>query len=452
MKNFISCIWLAMIVLTACKDDDNALFEKTADERVAEAISNLKQDLVAPANGWRVKYRPEAESGSFYVLMDFNEDNTITIKSDLAYNEGEFFEKTGTYRIDNSLGLELIIESYSFFSFLLEQGAATFPAEYEFNFVNKTPDNALVFNSKTDLGTKTILLFEEATGNDPNLLGGALATNINTLAGDFEKFSSSLQMVYENKNLIFYVVLDEFRRTIGINTASRKTNLSSTQEINFSTPYIIKGDSLVFDDRFTGTVLGNNISIKGLKFSTLSESTLSTCTDPTVVHSYSGFTSSNDAIRLETSLSDVGGNSFVSSDFYVGPLNYIYSNGEWAGAQIQNDVAGAAQMQLYYNYNLGGGNVLYGIGFYLQNAGADPTFALWEFTPALDGNNIVFNFAPEITPFGNPNPDADISKIYPYLEALAQGGTTYVFKIEEGVFEFFNPCTESRVVFIDANQ
>lgn len=135
-------LWSIIAMLTACKDDEVAIFEKTADERAAEAIASLKADLVAPANGWRIKYRPEAESGSFYVLLDFNEDNTVNIKSDLGYNDGEFFDETVTYRIDNSLGLELIIESYSFFSFLVEEGQAAFQAEYEFNFVNKTPDDA----------------------------------------------------------------------------------------------------------------------------------------------------------------------------------------------------------------------------------------------------------------------------------------------------------------------
>ena len=126
MKKWIYIFGIVIVILTSCKDDEVAMFEKTADERVAEAIATLKQDLVAPANGWRLRYRPEAESGSFYVLLDFNEDNTVHIKSDLGSNDGQFFEQTVTYRIDNSLGLELIIETYSFFSFLFEQDDATF--------------------------------------------------------------------------------------------------------------------------------------------------------------------------------------------------------------------------------------------------------------------------------------------------------------------------------------
>lgn len=448
MKKVLYIVWLTALILGSCKDDDIAVFEKTADERVAEAIATLKQDLVAPANGWRIKYRPEAESGSFYVLMDFNEDNTVTIKSDVGYNDGEFFETTVTYRIDSSLGLELIIESYSFFSFLLEQGGASFPAEYEFNYVNKTSDNALVFNSKTDLGTPTVLLFEEAAGTDENLLGKTLSPNINVMADDFRKFSSSLRLTYVNKDLALNVVMDEFRRTISFTTASRKSNSSTTQRLNFSSPYFFKGDSLVFDTRFSGTVLNNAISIKGIKFSTLTTQTLSICADPITLHGVDGVTSANDMIKLETSLLDPGGKNVAQvSDFYIGYLENIRNDGQYVGDEITQNIAGAAAMQLYYN---NGG--FYGIGFIIINPDGSATFALRQFTPTFDENKIVFNFEPEISIFGETDTPANTDNVNIYLDALTQGDQTYVFEIEEGVYEFYNPCTKWSFAFIDANQ
>src|SRR5687767_10292935 len=214
MKKWIYIFGLVIVILASCKDDEIALFEKTADERVSEAIATLKQDLVAPANGWRMKYRPEEESGSFYVLMDFNEDNTVHIRSDLGSNDGQFFDQTITYRIDSSLGLELIIETYSFFSFLFEQDAATFLAEYEFNFVNKTPDDALVFNSKSDPDTKTILLFEQAAATDADLLGTQLSTNLNIMADDLNMIASAQRLTYQNRDVVLNIVMDNFRRIL----------------------------------------------------------------------------------------------------------------------------------------------------------------------------------------------------------------------------------------------
>jgi hypothetical protein len=453
MKKWLYIIGLVVVILTSCKDDDVAVFEKTADERVAEAVANLKQDLLAPANGWRVKYRPEAESGSFYVLMDFNEDNTVTIKSDLGYNDGEFFEQTVTYRIDNSLGLELIIESYSFFSFLFEQGQATFLAEYEFNFVNKTPDNALVFNSKTDPGVATILLFEEASATDNTLLGTQLSTDLNIMAEDFQKWSSSLKLTYQDRDLVFYIVLDNFRRILSINSASRKSNTAITESMSFSSPYILKGDSIVFDSQFSGTVLNNNISLKGIRFTSLSEGAVTICTDPITTHAYVGTTSANDDVILETTLSDASGSNFAQvSDFFYSPLVYITNNGESAAAQITEDLPGAGSMQLYYEYDIGSGTPFYAMGFFLQNSNGTTTFALRQFTPTLVDNKIAFSFAPDVSIFGDPNPDADINNVNIYLNNLTEGDNTYVFELQDNIYEFYNPCTGWSVLFFNGNQ
>ena len=452
MRKAFHVLWILIIVLTSCKNDDEvAIFEKTADERAVEAVADLKQDLVAPANGWRIKYRPDAESGSFYVLMDFNEDNTVNIKSDLGYNDGEFFDETITYRIDNSLGLELILESYCFFSFLVEAGQAAFPAEYEFNFVNKTPDDALVFSSKTDLGVPTILLFESALPTDINLLGPTVSTNISTMADDFDKFTASLTLTYDNRDLILYFALDDFTRTLSITAASRKSNTQIIQNLNFASPYFFKGDSMVLDEQFSAGVLNSSITIKSILFTTFSESSLGICAEPIALHSYTGITSANDQVILSTGLLDVSGKNFAqASDFFIAPNENIFNNGFRVIQQIEQDISGALAMQLYYNYNDGSGTPFNAIGFLIQNPDATTTFALRKFTPTLTDNHIVFNFAPDISIFGNPTP-ANTENVNIYLDALTQGDNTYVFEYADNLYEFYNPCTGWSFVFFGVN-
>lgn len=443
------------IFLTAvsCREDEDLIFEKTADERAAEAISNLKQDLVAPPNGWKIRYTPQEGAGGYHVLLDFNENDKVTIRTDLGANDGEFFEQTISYRIDNSLGLELIFENYSFFSFLFELDQATFGAEYEFNFVNKTPDAALVFRSKSDVSTPDIIVFEQASANDTNLLGTTLAGNLNTLADDLDKFTSSLRLSYDNRDLVLYIALDELRRTLTVTSASQKTATANIQSVNFTTAYIIEGSSIVLDEPLERTLLGQAISISSLQLNTITESQLSICAEPLTLHQYTGVTSANDAFVLETSLIDVSGSSFAQrSDFYFSPLAYIFNNGESMSEQIAADVAGALELHMYYAYDLGGGNLLYGIGFVIRNLDGSITFALRKFTPALNDNNLVFNFEPEISLYGNPNPDANVNNINIYLDALAQGDNTYVFQINSNVFEFYNPCSGWSFVLVNANQ
>src|SRR5436190_5106916 len=142
MKTIYIAFLAAVVIFASCKPKTEELFEKSSDQRAAEAKEQLKNDLIAPANGWRLRYQPEDESGSYWVLLKFNEDNTLILESDLGQRDGEFFRDTLTYRVDNSLGLEVIFESYCFFSYLFDRDQATFLAEYEFIYASKTPDGA----------------------------------------------------------------------------------------------------------------------------------------------------------------------------------------------------------------------------------------------------------------------------------------------------------------------
>jgi hypothetical protein len=454
MKKIIYILFVVVFAAMSCDDDDIQVFEKSADQRAAEAIATLKADLIAPANGWRVKYRPVDEAGAFYVLMKFGEDNKVRIQSDLGADDGDYINQTIGYRIDNSLGLELVLENYSFFHFLYEQDQATFGAEYEFDFVNKTPDNALVFVSKSDVGQPSTILFEEAGPNDQNLLGVDLNKNLTTLGEDLDLFSSSYRMVFDNKNLILYASLDEFKRVFSIHAASLKTNLQNIQNISYTSGYIVQGNSIVMDVPFSGTFLGTNLSFSSLSFSALSESSISVCTEPTPIHLYTGSTSTADTFTLETTLLNAGGSSFASlSTFYFSPLNFIINNEKQSVAsQIEQDIEGALEMHLYYGLELNDGSLLYGLGFAILNDNGSVTFALRKFTPVLDGNNITFNFEPTITLFGSQTTQANIDNINKYLQPLTEGNKTYVFKFADDIYEFHNPCTGWSFVFVNGNQ
>lgn len=453
MKKIIYPLLLSLIAIASCDDDETRIFDQTADQRASAAIAALKQELLAPANGWIIRYKPEEGSGSYYVLMKFQENGKVTIKTDLGADGGEYIENTISYRVDNSLGLELILENYSFFSFLFEQNQATFGAEYEFDYVNKTPDNALVFRSKTDVGQRGIILFRPAAASDEELLGVTLSSSLNDIAGDLDKFASSVRLTYNDRDLALYLSMDELGRVLTITSASLKSNTSTTQSINFSSPFIIEGDRIILDEPFAGTIFGNAVTIEYLELSTLGESTLNVCADPITIHHLSGVTSAGDGIFMETSLIDVSGRGFATrSDFYFAPLIYVFNNGVSMGNQIPNDIAGALEMHLYYGLERGDGTLLNGIGFVIRNLDGSITFALREFTPVLNNNNLVFNFEDDISLYGNPNTDANVENIYFYLDALADGDDTYVFQLQPDLYEFHNPCTGWSFVFINANQ
>lgn len=444
MKPIYYSVLALVFLISSCKDETERLFNKTAEERTAEAIQNLKDELTAPANGWKMKYQPEDGSGSYWLMVHFKEDDKVVIESDLGANNGEFFMDTLTYRVDNSLGLELIFETYSFFSYLFEHDQATFLAEYEYIYVNKTSDGSLVFRSKTDPGEPTVVIFEEASADDPALLGKDIATNINTLSQDIGSLLFSTpgyQLTYQDRDLRLFLSLEPVRRTISFSSASKKSTSVGSTNVSFSTGYYLQGDSLVFHERLSGVFQGVTVSMKGILLTKLSDATTDICGGKDV-HVYEGITSQNDAVILEATLASPAGATFANFSFLVGPNEYVFNNGESMADEIAADLTGAGAMQLYYDFD-----GFYGFGFFIQNSDGTTTFYLREFTPQRVGNNLVFNFEPTISVFGNQNSPANINNVNKYLEAFTQGGQTYFYEISEDVYEMHNPCTGWSAAF-----
>jgi hypothetical protein len=452
MKKLFYSLCLALVVTFSCDNDDIRIFDKTADERSAEAIAALKSDLTGAENGWLVKYRPVDGTGSYYVLFDFEENNKVTIQTDLGADNGEYQNQTIGYRIDNSLGLELILENYSFFSYLFELDEASFGAEYEFNYTGKTEEGELMFTSKTDpAGAATEIIFQPATGNSDNLLGQEVGINLDAFTNDLDRFSSALKLTYLNKDVEFYLSLDAVKRVISFNLAARKSNPNIKDDISESTGYYLEGNDLVLEDAVQTNVSGSSERIERISLDVLGETSLNVCTDPFIVHTYSGQVGSNN-ITLETTIADLSGATFATaSDFYFCPLSNIRRDGFSLVDEITNDVAGAIEFHLYYGLELANGDELNAIGFVVQNSNGTVTFALKEFTPVLNGNNIVFNFEPGFTLFGEQTTDVVLENINKYLDALTEGNTTYVFKYAEDIYEFNNPCTGWSFVFINGS-
>jgi hypothetical protein len=451
MRNLFVIIILAIIALS-CNHDDVNIFDDTAAERSAAAIQNLKQELIKPASGWLVKYNPESGAGSYFVVLKFNENNTLRIQTDFGEENGKFFDDTITYRIDNSLNLELIFENFSFFSYLYELDDASFGAEFEFLYANKTGDD-LVFTSKSDVGAPTIFVLTPAAENDAvTVLSGSLALKMNEIASDFSKLTSSLKMSYQDKDLAFYFSLDNTKRVINITSASKLADTSNPDLISFNAGYSLKNDSIVFDNPLTGTFQGYEIALKAIYIGDLTNLSMNVCDATIDLHGLNGTTSEGDAVVLETSLEDPKGARFESAEFYVCPPQNMVKDKVFNSAAVYSDLPGVLALQLYYNY--GGTQAddgFFAMGFVLQKTDGSIYFLLRQFTPTLVGNKLIFNWTDELTVYNSQTSEVDLANAEKYLDEIAVNGA-YIFEYNENVYEFYNPCTNWSYVFINANQ
>ncbi len=430
-------LFLMVVVAFSCKEDDGSVFDQTADERVAIAISNLKSELTAPANGWFLEYQPEAGMGSFHVLLKFNDNGKVNIKTDLAADDEQYFDQTVGYRIDNSMGLELIFETYSFFSFLFEQDQANFGAEFEFNFVNKTPDNALVFVSKSDRGTPSRLTLIPATAADQNKLGQSISANL-------DAFSRNILLTYSEKDIEIYLNWNQLRRNINFTYITKKSDVGAGQEINLSSGYVLEGNSIVLDNPLTGTFDGENIDISSIALSTYTETNTVICAKNTPSPKYEGNLITADMISLENSLFDYYGATFYNrSRIYLAPVDYFFDEEGWSqGNIVRQEIEGAIYMVLLYEANTRfEEEPLTAVGFLIDNGeGEESTFILKKFEPQLVENNLIMNFQGDFILYDNPNTSANLENIEAYLNKLTEGNMTYIYNVNQYFFEFHNLC------------
>ncbi|WP_277478184.1 DUF4302 domain-containing protein [Catalinimonas alkaloidigena] len=445
MRRILLAIGLTSLLM-ACQNDDN-VFDESADERASMAITNLKSQLTAPAEGWLLRYRPENESGSYYVLLNFDEENNVRIRTDFGINDGEFYDQTITYRIDNSLGLELIFENYSFFSFLFELDNASFLAEYEFNYVNETPDGALVFRSKTDPSSPTTLVFEPATGNEEaNLLGKELSNNLNMLSENaLARFATSYRLSYSNRDIVIYLSFESFLRTINFTFVSPDGS-EEGQELDFATSYTVENDKIILDEAFSGNFFGQEISIPSISFGELSDVDLTVCGETTEINEYSASINSAPAV-LENAIFDPNGaNLFEKAEFFFSVNQNIFDESGSLGAQIEEDVEGSLAMILYYDQTPS--DPFYALGFFIVNESGTVTRALREFTPTLDGNQLKLEYADDFTVLQDTTGTFNEANVDKYLNWFNEGEGVRIYKVDDNVYELYNTCNDMSFVFL----
>ena len=73
-KNGFLFLMVTAIVFVSCQKKTDEIFEKTPDERLAEALAQYQQTLVGAANGWKLVILPkglEAEDNGCMKLSRF---------------------------------------------------------------------------------------------------------------------------------------------------------------------------------------------------------------------------------------------------------------------------------------------------------------------------------------------------------------------------------------------
>ncbi|MFT6335808.1 MAG: hypothetical protein ACJATI_002563 [Halioglobus sp.] len=455
IKQHFSCLFFCLIALfmLSCGDEETLNID-SADERKKSASDSIINELIAPQFGWKVNYQPSPQSGTFLILMSFDNAGNLNIKSDIVAGEETFFNTDITYRIDNGIGTELIFETYSVFHLLQEQ----LGGEFEFLYLQKIDGN-LIFQSKTDVGNPTILTFEPAGEFDENLLSGEITNNLRKVTIQDPGLVGSniyFQLYLVDKDISVFMTLDLDARSVKVLNAGVGRSMieiisnDQTVEIGHVTNYSTLGENINFDTGASFSLNGESILISEFQIANAQESLESYCSGQDVTKiSFEG-TIGNESIIFSSSLFSAS-TTFVpiSDNPYSGnTFNLIDGTDESLESLILEAFPDLAVLQFYFNYTQID-PALNGFGFVTVDSNDNAEFYLREFTtPTVEGNRLTTTLGEAL--FTAEPTDAQRQVLFELTDQLFSGGELFVLEIAsiDDFYELYNPCNKYKLFLL----
>lgn len=151
------CFLLAILSFAACTAEVDDLFDKTASERIKEAIKEDLNILQGAKNGWVMEYYPSATRmyGGYTILVSFDKNENVRVSCDIFASDKEVQSK---YRIIQSTGPMLTFDTYNEIFHLFSEPSNIFgigasgegmQGDYEFLIVECTPEKVVLKGKKT---------------------------------------------------------------------------------------------------------------------------------------------------------------------------------------------------------------------------------------------------------------------------------------------------------------
>lgn len=442
--------FLLTLFLASCTDDNTDL--PPVEQRVTEAVEGLRSELIAPANGWRLEYQPSEESGTFLMLMTFTADGNVNIKSDVPINNGEFFDETITYRIDNAQGLELILETYGVFHYLFELDQATFGGEFEFLYKQKEEQN-LVFESISDISNPTVLTFTPAGANDENEFSRTLSQNLEAFRlvhpQIFGTISPTQQLILADKNISVFWTIDLDKRNLnaefaGIGTTRDEVLSNARVTLNQPRKFTYANGQIVLNEPISFVLNGQSIKISEISLSNFSLTGTDLCasgvddTEP----KYTGQTPALGSTSLVNTMLSSRGADFTKTVYTVNAQFVFNANGESLldEGSIGQKFPGATGFVFFYGVQLNNPSIpIYSVGLIMD----DGEIYVREYEPTSTAVNLIQITLLDQFYFSATPPASAEQDLKDITDEIFAGGEFYAFDLPVNgakVFRLYNPC------------
>ena len=161
MKKIFFYIMFAVagLSLQSCLHDDDEIFNKSAAERINEAVANAKEVLTSSQEGWVMHYYvgQEYAYGGLNLAMKFTDGKVQMYNQTAKKSDGSYMSAVSTYKITRDQGPVLAFDTYNdllhVYGDPAGSGAPTdvdgWEADYEFVIMNISEDqNTITLQGK----------------------------------------------------------------------------------------------------------------------------------------------------------------------------------------------------------------------------------------------------------------------------------------------------------------
>lgn len=455
LKNLYIILFISL-TLASCEVTDTDL--PPVEERVKEAIDGLRFELLAPANGWRLEYQPTEATGTFFMLLKFDAEGNVRIQSDVPANGGEFYDQTITYRIDNALGLELILETFGVFHHLFELNAATFGGEFEFLYKRKEGEN-LVFESISDGPNPTKLTFVPAGPNDANEFSRDLAANLvqfkinnpQILITSGTALLPTQQVILNDRNISIFWTIDLDRRNLNVEYAAVGTTrdqviAGNKATLNQFSKYKFANGSIVLDNPLSFGLNGQQHNISQITLTDFDFTGPDHCATGTnnTEPKYTSQDPSLGSVTLINSYLSNRGIGFTPTVYSVNVL-FIFDeqgNSLLEGGSIGQKFPNASGFVLFYGVPLNNPLIpIYSVGLIMD----DGEIYVREYQPTTTKVNLVQISLLDQYYYSATPPAGTEQDLKDITDEIFAGGEFFAFDEPlEGLtlFRLYNPCNK----------
>lgn len=133
MKKIFIIGFFALLIIQACKKDQELIDGKRPEERVAENLEKYRNELTSSPNGWVAYLGTTLVGGGYNFYMSFDKNNRVVMRAD--YNSDFALEALeSTYRVKQVLAPSLIFDTYTLLHLLQDPDPGSFDGDYSVGY------------------------------------------------------------------------------------------------------------------------------------------------------------------------------------------------------------------------------------------------------------------------------------------------------------------------------